>query len=94
MTRVPALAVHKREGEAAMIIRAKGLVYNSDTAEWRISPLSGGNSDNCVQIAFIEGGVAVGDSQNPDGPVILYTNKEWAAFIGGVLDHGFGVKPV
>jgi hypothetical protein len=72
-----------------MIVETKGLHVDTDTAAWRKSPKSGGYSDNCVEIAPIAGGVAVRDSKNPDGPALLYTRDEWAAFVGGVKDGEF-----
>jgi len=40
--------------------------------------------------------VAVRDSKNPTGPVLLFTRQEWAAFLDGArkgeFDHLAGVK--
>jgi hypothetical protein len=33
--------------------------------------------------------VAVRDSKNPDGPALLFTRREWEAFLGGVRDGQF-----
>ena len=38
---------------------------------------------NCVEVAFIAL-VAVRDSKDPDGPVLLFTHDEWDAFTNGV----------
>ena len=54
------------------------------TAEWRKSSLSGDNG--CVEVAFVKDGVAVRDSKEPAGPVLMFTDAEWEAFIRGV--HG------
>jgi hypothetical protein len=58
-------------------------------ATWIKSARSGGNSDNCVEVAFIDGAIAVRDSKDPTGPALLYTRAEWDAFIGGVKDGEF-----
>jgi hypothetical protein len=54
-----------------------------DGAVFRKSTKSGPYSDNCVEVAFIEGGVAVRDSKDR-GPVQVYTAAEWDAFVEGV----------
>jgi len=48
---------------------------------WRTATRSAGG--NCVQVAPVDGGVAVRNSRTPDGPVILYTTAEFAAFLDG-----------
>jgi len=53
-------------------------------AAWRKSTRSG-QDGNCVEIATnLPGIVAVRDSKNPHGPVLTFTNVEWAAFIRGI----------
>jgi hypothetical protein len=42
---------------------------------------------NCVQVARLNEMIVIGDTKNPDGPVLLYTQDEWEAFINGVR-HG------
>jgi Domain of unknown function (DUF397) len=51
------------------------------TAKWRKSSFSGTNG--CVEIAFVEGQVAVRDSKQRYGPVLLFTAHEWTAFLAG-----------
>jgi hypothetical protein len=48
-------------------------------------------SGNCVELAVLptHGGVAVRNSRHRDGPVLVYTLDEIAAFLGGVLDGDF-----
>lgn len=47
--------------------------------------------NGCVEAAALLEGVAVRDSKDPDGPVLAYTRREWAAFLDGVkrgeFDH-------
>jgi hypothetical protein len=51
-------------------------------AEWRKSTRSGSNGGNCVEVARnLPGVVAVRDSKNPDGPVLIVSTDEWAGFI-------------
>jgi hypothetical protein len=51
---------------------------------WRKSTVSN-PSGNCVELAELTGGmVAVRNSRQPSGPVLIYTRAEIAAFIQGV----------
>lgn len=49
------------------------------------------SSGNCVELALLPGsaGVAVRNSRDPDGPALVYTVDEMAAFLSGVLDGDF-----
>ncbi|MGW6333861.1 DUF397 domain-containing protein [Nocardia rhamnosiphila] len=43
-----------------------------------------------VEIAMLAGGhVGMRDGKNPDGPVLVFTPGEWAAFTAGVRDGEF-----
>jgi hypothetical protein len=70
-------------------MEAKGLRVDLDGAQWRRSNRSGTSSDNCVEVAFVDGAIAVRDSRNPTGPVLLFTQSEWDAFVGGAKDGEF-----
>jgi hypothetical protein len=51
-------------------------------AQWRKSSRSGDNGGNCVEVARnLPRIVAVRDSKNPHGPVLLVGREEWARFI-------------
>jgi Domain of unknown function (DUF397) len=51
-------------------------------AEWRKSSRSGDNGGACVEVARnLPGVVAVRDSKNPHGPVLVVSKDEWARFI-------------
>ena len=58
-------------------------------ALWRKSSRSGG-SGQCVEVATnLNGIVAVRHSKRTDAEVIIYTEAEWRAFIGGAKDGEF-----
>ncbi|MFC4532012.1 DUF397 domain-containing protein [Sphaerisporangium dianthi] len=60
-------------------------------ARWRKSTWSGGDGGECVEVAGGPAGVvAVRDSKNPHGPVLLCGAGEWKAFLGGVRGEAFG----
>jgi hypothetical protein len=56
-------------------------------AAWRKSAYSYDNG--CVEVAFADGQVAVRDSKNQSGPVLVFTRHEWTAFVHGVRDGQF-----
>ncbi len=72
-----------------MEMHGKGGRVNLDGAEWRKSNRSGPYSDNRVEVAFVDGVIAVRDSKNPTGPVLLFTQGEWDAFVEGAKDGEF-----
>lgn len=56
-------------------------------AKWRKSTRSGYNG--CVEVAFVDGHVAIRDSKDRQGPVLLFTAAEWRAFLAGTRDGEF-----
>ena len=49
---------------------------------WRKSSYSGNGGGDCVEVASsLPGVVAVRDSKNPDGPVLILSKDAWASFI-------------
>jgi len=54
---------------------------------WRKSTYSGLNG--CIEIAFVDGHVAIRDSKSKRGPVLLFTASEWRAFLAGACDGEF-----
>ncbi len=48
-------------------------------------------SGNCVEMAELPGGagIAIRNSRDPDGPALIYTTDEIAAFILGAQDGDF-----
>jgi len=59
------------------------------SAVWQKSTRSGPYSDNCVEVAFVDGAIGLRDSKDPSGPVLLFTPGEWDAFVGGTKDGEF-----
>jgi len=57
---------------------------DTDTSpNWIKSSLSFSNG-NCVEVADLsDGSIGVRSSRDPDGPVLRFTQDEWAAFLGG-----------
>ncbi len=73
-------------------------------AVWRKSSYSGDNGGNCVEVAEVwrkssysgtNGGaaalpaaIAVRDSKDPDGPKLVFTPQDWAAFTAAIRTGG------
>jgi len=72
-----------------MEVEAKGLKVDLSRAVWRKSATSGPHCDNCVEVAFVDNAIVVRDSKHPEGPVLLFTQDEWDAFVGGAKDGEF-----
>jgi hypothetical protein len=57
--------------------------------EW-IKSVRSNQSGNCVEVAQLPGGdVAVRNSRYPEGPALVYTQAEMAAFVEGAKDGDF-----
>ncbi|WP_084955955.1 DUF397 domain-containing protein [Thermoactinospora rubra] len=57
--------------------------------DWRKSRRCNGSSA-CVEFAQLaDGNVAIRDSKQQDGPVLVFTPEEWEAFTAGVRDGEF-----
>lgn len=74
-----------------MEIKTKGLVVDLSHARWFKSTRTGPDCDNCVEVAFVDGAIAVRDSRTPDGPALIFTAAEWDAFVGGAKDGEFDI---
>jgi hypothetical protein len=56
-------------------------------AAWRKSSYSGANG--CVEVAVVDRMIAVRDSKDRGGPVLVFRPDEWSAFLGGVRNDEF-----
>lgn len=57
--------------------------------QWHKSSHSGSET-NCLEVAFVDEGVAARDSKNRSGPVLLFSRGEWVSFLAGVREGEFG----
>jgi hypothetical protein len=51
-------------------------------AAWHKSSRSSGNG-NCVEVAVVDEAVAVRDTKDRSGPMLVFTPAEWRAFVAG-----------
>jgi len=63
------------------------MMVDLTSATWQKSSHS--STNGCVEVAFVEDRVAVRDSKQHGGPVLVFTAHEWAAFLRGVRDGEF-----
>jgi Domain of unknown function (DUF397) len=64
---------------------------STTTSEWRKSSYSLGSDSTCVEVSVRATGVAVRDSKDPSGPVLLFSEQEWRVFLLGVRSNEFDV---
>jgi hypothetical protein len=72
-----------------------GRIFNGMSAT-ALNPVSWTKSShsnatgNCVELAGLpDGSVAIRNSRDPDGPALVYTRDEIAAFVAGARDGDF-----
>jgi hypothetical protein len=63
------------------------MMLDLSTASWRKSSWS--STNGCVEVAFVQGQVAVRDSKDRTGPVLVFTAHEWQTFLRGVAAGEF-----
>jgi hypothetical protein len=66
------------------------MIVDLSRATWRKSTQSG--YDGCVEVAFLKGRVAVRDSKDRSGAVLMFTAQEWATFVGAARQGEFDVR--
>ena len=59
-------------------------------AAWRKSTRSSANG--CVEVGLVDDQIAVRDSKDREGPVLVFTAHEWEAFLGGARDGEFELR--
>lgn len=83
----PARNVNSKETAVPPV--QNGVRASSLDARWVKSRHSNAEG-NCVEVAsLVDGGVAVRNSRYPDGPALVYTPAEVAAFVAGAKDGEF-----
>jgi hypothetical protein len=57
---------------------------NETTTPWRKSTYSFDGKENCVEVAPVQRGLAVRDSQDPEGPRLAFSSSDWDRFMSRV----------
>ena len=69
------------------------LTHHLDGAVWKKASRSNGNGgNNCVEVAFLDSGVAVRDSKDRSGPALMFTTAEWTAFVDSAKEGEFDLN--
>jgi hypothetical protein len=55
---------------------------------WVKAEYSGANGQ-CIEIASAAGKIAIRDSKDPEGPILVYTSGEFKAFLQGAQNGEF-----
>lgn len=58
--------------------------FDLSRAEWQSS-----GADGRIQVAFVDDLIGMRDGKNPDGPVLVFDEAEWDAFVAGAKDGEF-----
>jgi hypothetical protein len=65
----------------------------ADTIQgWFKSSYCGTGGGGCVEVAVVDGGVAVRDGKDPSGPALQFTAAEWQAFLTGAQAGDFDLR--
>lgn len=65
-------------------------MFDTSRAQWRRVEGARDGSGR-VEVAFVDHLVGMRDAADPDGAVLVFTQPEWDAFVGGVADGEFDV---
>lgn len=70
---------------------SKKIVLNDSVREslsWLKARSSTANG-HCLEVAAAVGNIAIRDSKDPDGPILIYTPPEFRAFLDGARNGEF-----
>lgn len=61
-----------------------------DNMSWRSSSYSNASSNNCVEVADTPGCTAVRDTKYREQAVLVFSGREWQAFVTGLTAGELG----
>ncbi|MER7168939.1 DUF397 domain-containing protein [Micromonospora sp. NPDC000207] len=61
--------------------------FDLSRAVWQRA--EGDDSDSAVEVAFVDDLIGMRNSAEPEGPVLVFTQAEWDAFVAGAQDGEF-----
>ncbi|MFD3971391.1 DUF397 domain-containing protein [Streptomyces cyaneofuscatus] len=83
------MGLSNRKKEFRMVDYKNGMAASLIPGQWMKSRMSEANG-MCVEVAALpQGGVAIRNSTDPDGPALIVKNGEMAAFIDGAKNGEF-----
>jgi hypothetical protein len=60
--------------------------FDAARAQWRRA------EGSTVEVAFVDELIGLRDAKDPQGPVLVFTQGEWDAFVGGAQDGEFDLE--
>lgn len=69
-----------------MVIKHPKGDFDASAAVWQGAP---DNGQDGVQVAFVNDLIGVRNAADPTGPVLVFTQSEWDAFVLGAKDGEF-----
>lgn len=72
--------------ETSMAHHPKG-DFDLSRAVWQRA--EGDTSEAAVEVAFVDDLIGMRNSAEPDGPILVFTQAEWDAFVAGAQDGEF-----
>lgn len=63
--------------------------FDLSRAVWQGAPEENGDG---VQVAFVDDLIGLRNAAEPDGPVLVFTQGEWEAFVLGAKDGEFDLE--
>ena len=61
--------------------------FDISQAVWQRA--EGDTSESAVEVAFVDDLIGMRNSAEPEGPVLVFTQAEWDAFVAGAQDGEF-----
>lgn len=65
--------------------------FDLTRAAWHRAAGSTAGGEGHIEVAFVDDLIGMRSSQDPDGPLLVFTQDEWDAFVGGARDGEFDV---
>ncbi|ASW56275.1 DUF397 domain-containing protein [Plantactinospora sp. KBS50] len=64
--------------------------FDLSRAVWQRA--DGDPAEEAVEVAFVDDLIGMRNSADPDGPVLVFTQAEWDAFVAGAQDGEFDLE--
>jgi hypothetical protein len=79
-------------GENTHVVSKEGHTADFSKAEWKHA--RGASESPQVEVAFVGDLIGIREEPTPgkpEGPVLVFTQSEWEAFVGGAQDGEFDI---
>jgi hypothetical protein len=66
--------------------------FDLSRAVWQSAGPGEGGDGSSVEVAFVDDLIGMRNGAEPDGPVLVFTQAEWDAFVEGAKDGEFDLE--